>query len=61
MSMAANCWRHEILRSLSAALTDGDKDFYTNKCARLDGQINALVYELYGLTPEEIKTVECNQ
>jgi len=26
--------------------------------ARLDGQIDALVYELYGLTEEEIKVVE---
>jgi type II restriction/modification system DNA methylase subunit YeeA len=35
-----------------------DKDFYENKCAALDRQIDALVYELYGLTAEEIKIVE---
>jgi len=42
---------------LSAAKTDGDKDFYKNKCATLDRQIDALVYELYGLTTAEIKLV----
>ena len=29
-----------------------------NKCAALDRQIDALVYELYGLIPDEIKIVE---
>jgi hypothetical protein len=29
-----------------------------NKCATLDHQIDALVYELYALTPDEIKIVE---
>jgi hypothetical protein len=29
-----------------------------NKCAALDRQIDALVYELYALTPDEIKIVE---
>jgi hypothetical protein len=48
----------EARKQLSAALTDGDKDFYTRKCAGLDGQIDALVYALYGLTPDEIKIVE---
>jgi hypothetical protein len=28
------------------------------KCAALDRQIDALVYELYALTPDEIKIVE---
>lgn len=48
----------EARKQLSAALTDGDKDFYTHKCATLDRQIDALVYELYGLTEEEITIVE---
>ena len=48
----------EARRQLATALTDGDKDFYTNKCAALDRQIDALVYELYGLSSEEIKIVE---
>ncbi len=40
-------------KQLQLARTDRDKDFYTNKCAALDRQIDALVYELYELTPEE--------
>jgi len=32
-------------------------DFHT-KCISLDSQIDQLVYELYGLTEEEIKIVE---
>jgi adenine-specific DNA-methyltransferase len=48
----------EARQQLATALTDGDKDFYNRKCAGLDSQIDTLVYELYGLTPEEIKIVE---
>jgi adenine-specific DNA-methyltransferase len=48
----------EARRQLAAAKTDGDQIFYSNKCAGLDGQIDALVYELYGLSSEEIKIVE---
>lgn len=40
------------------ATTDKDKTFYENKCITLDRQIDRLVYELYGLTEEEIKIVE---
>ena len=43
---------------LARAQSDKDKDFYENKCAALDRQIDALVYELYALTPDEIKIVE---
>jgi hypothetical protein len=35
-----------------------DKDFYTNRCDGLDRQIDALVYDLYALTPAEIQIVE---
>ena len=38
--------------------SDKDKDFYESKCAALDRQIDALVYDLYGLTEAEIKIVE---
>jgi len=34
---------------------------YTNCCAALARQIDALVYELYGLTADEIKIVETAQ
>jgi type I restriction-modification system DNA methylase subunit len=43
---------------LARAQSDKDKDFYANKCAALDRQIDALVYELYALTSDEIKIVE---
>ena len=45
-------------KDLAAAWTEADKDIYTNKCATLDSQIDALVYDLYGLTETEIKIVE---
>jgi len=45
-------------KQLAAAQSDADRDFYGNKCAGLDRQIDALVYELYGLTADEIKIVE---
>jgi type II restriction/modification system DNA methylase subunit YeeA len=38
-----------------------DKDSYESKCAGLDRQIDALVYELYGLTADEIKNPETIQ
>jgi len=38
--------------------SDKDKDFYTNRCDGLDRQIDALVYDLYALTPAEIQIVE---
>jgi type I restriction-modification system DNA methylase subunit len=45
-------------KQLAGAQSDKDKDFYENKCAALDRQIDALVYELYDLTADEIKIVE---
>ena len=44
--------------ALPQAQSERDKEFYANKCATLDLQIDALVYELYELTAEEIKIVE---
>lgn len=40
------------------AKTDKDKIYYESKCAALDRQIDRLVYDLYGLTEEEIQIVE---
>jgi hypothetical protein len=45
-------------KQLASAQSDKDKDFYTNRCDGLDRQIDALVYDLYALTPAEIKIVE---
>ena len=35
-----------------------EPDSYTTRCDGLDRQIDALVYDLYGLTADEIKIVE---
>ncbi|RPI16513.1 MAG: hypothetical protein EHM58_11745 [Ignavibacteriae bacterium] len=45
-------------KCLLTSTTDRDKEFYENRCNSLDRQIDNLVYELYGLTEEEIKIVE---
>jgi TaqI-like C-terminal specificity domain len=43
---------------LRAALSDSEKATLQNAVTATDRQIDALVYELYGLTPEEIELVE---
>jgi len=48
----------EAKKHLAKAKTDKDKTYYENKCAALDRQIDRLVYDLYGLTEEEILIVE---
>ena len=48
----------ESKKQLSQAQTDKDKTYYENKGAALDRQIDRLVYDLYGLTEDDIKTVE---
>ena len=48
----------EAKKQLAKAKTDKDKTYYENKCAALDGQIDRLVYDLYGLTEKEIQIVE---
>lgn len=40
------------------AVTERDKSYLEQKCHNIDHQINALVYELYGLNEEEIAVVE---
>lgn len=39
-------------------VTETDKKFIQQRISILDEQIDSLVYELYGLTDEEIKIVE---
>ncbi|MCB1192502.1 MAG: Eco57I restriction-modification methylase domain-containing protein [Leptospiraceae bacterium] len=48
-------YSHEELHS---ATTEADKKLFQQKCDLLDKQIDKSVYELYGLTEEEIKIVE---
>ena len=48
-------------KSISELVNDfksNDKNYLERKCESLDNQIDKLVYELYGLTEEEIKIVE---
>jgi adenine-specific DNA-methyltransferase len=48
----------EAKKQLQKVTTDKDKTYYERRCETLDRQIDQLVYELYGLTEEEIKIVE---
>jgi hypothetical protein len=48
----------EAKKMLGVAKTDRDKTYYESKCAALDHQIDRLVYDLYGLTEEEVRIVE---
>ena len=43
---------------LAAATIPADKELYQRQIEATDRQIDALVYELYGLTEEEIGVVE---
>jgi hypothetical protein len=46
---------------LRAATVESEKAVLQNAVTATDQQIDALVYELYGLTPEEIQLVEGGQ
>lgn len=48
----------ESKKQLMNVKTDSEKEYLEMKCNSLDRQIDNLVYELYGLTEEEIKIVE---
>ncbi|MCK9409419.1 MAG: Eco57I restriction-modification methylase domain-containing protein [Bacteroidetes bacterium] len=48
----------EAKQKLSTAKTDGEVNRLESLCTSLDRKINDAVYELYGLTEEEIKIVE---
>ncbi len=45
-------------KELAKSRTDKDRAYYEKKCAALDHQIDRFVYELYGLTEDEIQIVE---
>jgi hypothetical protein len=45
-------------RKLTAATIPADKELYQHQIEATDRQIDALVYELYELTDEEIRIVE---
>jgi hypothetical protein len=50
--------RMALTPKLRAAKTDSEKATLQNAVTATDRQIDQLVYELYGLTPEEIALVE---
>jgi len=45
-------------QTLATAATEQEENLYQRQCESLERQIDELVYELYELTPEEIKIVE---
>ncbi len=47
-----------LQRKLAAAPVPADRDLYRRQVEASDRKIDALVYELYGLTDEEIRLVE---
>jgi hypothetical protein len=48
----------EIQVNLNSSKTETDKKIYQQKADIVDSQINEIVYELYGLTKEEIKIID---
>jgi hypothetical protein len=48
----------ELHKRLASVRTSADREMYQHQIEATDRQIDALVYELYGLTEEEIKIVE---
>jgi len=51
----------ELHKTLAAASTPADRTLYQRQIGATDAQIDALVYELYGLTEDEIRIVEENR
>ncbi len=50
----------ESKKKLQEVKTESEKNYLENKCNTIDRQIDTIVYELYGLTEDEIKIVEGN-
>ncbi len=48
----------EAKKKLAAAANERDRDFWTNKCDKLESDIDTAVYKLYDLTPDEIALIE---
>lgn len=51
----------DLQEDLKAARTPHQKELLERQIEMIDRQIDSLVYELYSLTPEEIKVVEAGQ
>ena len=48
----------ELQKKYHEARMDGDKELYERQIKFVDAQIDGLIYDLYGLTEEEVKVVE---
>jgi hypothetical protein len=48
----------ELQKKYHEARMEQDKELYERQITMIDAQIDRLVYDLYGLTDEEIKVVE---
>jgi hypothetical protein len=48
----------ELHKRLAATKSQSDRELYQRQIDATDHEIDRLVYELYGLTAEEIKIVE---
>jgi len=48
----------ELQKKHHDAKMDRDKELYERQIRIIDAQIDRLVYDLYGLTEEEVKVVE---
>ena len=48
----------ELQKKHHEARRERDKELYERQIKIVDAQIDKLVYELYGLTEEEVKVVE---
>jgi hypothetical protein len=48
----------ELHKRLASARASADREMYQRQIETTDRQIDALVYELYGLTDEEIRIIE---
>ena len=51
-------WLLDLHKKLAAATIPADKKLYQRQIEATDQEIDALVYELYGLTEEEMAMVE---
>nr|QNO56313.1 hypothetical protein HFIEAGJK_00030 [Methanosarcinales archaeon ANME-1 ERB7] len=49
---------HELQNKYHETRMDRDKEFYERQIRIVDAQIDRLVYDLYGLTEEEVRVVE---
>jgi hypothetical protein len=51
----------ELHKRQAEARTPADREPYARQIEQLDAQIDALVYQLHGLTKEEIQVVESGE